>query len=101
MLDIIAPKNVYQQARKITFISIIDNEWFSTQSTMSMFYGCKSVVDIAHVPMQVLHPPVMADMMEVLIKHLPFQIITPISNFIERRTLTLCHLMNGKRNCLP
>ena len=50
MADITDTINSNKQAREIDFILVVDNERFSIQNTVSVLYGSKSEIYIAHVP---------------------------------------------------
>jgi hypothetical protein len=54
----------------------------------------KSIVDVAHVPMQVLHALVAANMLEKRLQHLELKIVVLARDLIQRDSFQLCDLMD-------
>lgn len=94
MADISHTVNIDKQTRQIKFFVIFDNVRLAAQHTVAVFNCCKAIVDIPHIPMQILHPLMTAYVGIEGIEHLPLKGIIVCFDLIKRHTAFFGNLMD-------
>lgn len=64
--------NIDKEAGEIDLLVIVYYDWIATQYPVSMLNGRKSIIYVSHVPMNVFHSAMAADMCIKAAKHLSF-----------------------------
>lgn len=94
MADIADAINIDEEACEVELLLIFDHHGIAAENAVSLLNGSKSIVDVTHVPVEVLHASVRAYVSEKLIEHLPLELIVVLADVVERHVLPFCDLMN-------
>jgi hypothetical protein len=100
MTDITHPIDVDQDASEIDLFIILYDDRGPLQHPVPVLYGRETVVDVSHIPMQVPHTPMAADVMIEGVEHFPLKIIIVRFNLIERDAALFGDLVDGERKRL-
>jgi hypothetical protein len=86
--------NIDEGASQVVFMLILDNKRISTKHSVSVLDRSEPVVYVSHVPMQVFHPSMGANMLEECVEHFTFKLVVPFLDLVKRYIFALGHLMN-------
>lgn len=87
--------DVDEQPGEIKLILIGNDErWIAAQNAVSMFDGCEAVINISHIPVEILHSSMAANMLKEGIQHLPLKSVVVLSNACQINSIEFCNLMD-------
>ena len=81
MANVANPVYCNECSCQIGFPSIVNYEGIATQDSVPVFYGLKSIVYIAHVPMNECKAMPRFNKIEVFIEHMFFKLVIASINF--------------------